>query len=124
MTLETEPAPIACTLGAGDYKERQAWIAGLNAASLQDVKQEDLRLELTYAASARKAVLELARREQDCCGFLSFIVSELPGQVRLTITAPERAREAGLAMFETFRLKTTDSGSGVAVGCGCPSACA
>jgi len=124
MTLEPEPAPIACTLGAGDYKARQAWIAGLNAASLQDVEQEDLRLALTYAASAREAVLELARREQDCCGFLSFIVSELPGQVRLTITAPERAREAGLAMFETFRLKTSGPGPGPDVGCGCQDTCA
>ncbi len=94
--------PVACSLAAGDYKARIAWIADLNAAALHAHRRDDLRLELTYAADARDRVGEMVRREQDCCAFLTFEVRETRDGVRLTITAPERARGAADDLFAPF----------------------
>lgn len=109
MTAEpSEHPPIACTLGAGDFKARLGWIAELNDASLRDHRQGDLRLELVYAPEARELVHEMVRREQACCAFLSFEVVEEQGAVRVVISAPEAAREAATTLFELFRSKTAD----------------
>lgn len=37
---ESRVEPIACTLGAGAYRERLAWIAELNRSALQSVRRE------------------------------------------------------------------------------------
>lgn len=95
-------APIACTLQAGDYKERLTWLAELARDGLLDVSREDLRLELTYAPSVADRVSDMVRREQQCCAFMTFDLSEGDEGVRLTITAPERAREVADALFEPF----------------------
>jgi hypothetical protein len=104
--LQREPEPIACSLGAGDFQARVAWIAELNAAALQSHRRDDLRLELTYAASASEQVLQMVRGEQACCAFLTFEVRDEPGLVRVTIQAPEAAREAAETVFEPFQSKT------------------
>jgi hypothetical protein len=41
-------------------------------------------------------------KEQECCGFLSFDVAETDGDIRVTITAPERARDVADTLFEPF----------------------
>ena len=97
-----DEAPIACTLQPGDYKERLAWIAELAREGLLDVIREDLRLELKYAPSVADRVREMVRKEQQCCAFLNFDLSEIDGAVRLTIAVPERAREVADALFEQF----------------------
>lgn len=114
ITDLVEAPPIACTLGAGDFKARLAWIAALNAASLRAERQDGLRLELTYAPEARDQVLELIRREQACCAFLSFALDEDPSGLRLTVEAPEAVRDGVDAVFEPFRSKVTAMS-----GCGC-----
>jgi hypothetical protein len=101
----SKPAPIACTLGAGDFGKRLGWIAELNATWLRDYRRDDLRLELVYAPGAREQVLELVRREQECCAFLTFEVREAADAVRLIIVAPEAARGAAETVFEQFRSK-------------------
>jgi hypothetical protein len=113
MTRE-EPPPIMCTLAAGDYKDRLAWIADLNRDALRGKNREDLRLELTYAPEAAERVREMVRREQDCCSFLAFDIREDADAVRLSITAPEEAREAAELLFEPFQ--STNS-RGAACGC-------
>jgi hypothetical protein len=97
-----DEAPIACTLQPGDYKERLAWIAELAREGLLDVIREDLRLELKYAPSVADRVREMFHKEQQCCAFLDFDLSEIDEGVRLTITAPERAREVADALFNQF----------------------
>ena len=106
--------PIACTLSAGDYKTRLAWIADLNAAALLAHQRDGLRLELTYAGKARNCVREMVRREQACCAFLDFEIHEAWGGIRLTITAPERARGAADGLFAPFFSKTLKP-----AGCAC-----
>jgi hypothetical protein len=98
-----EAPPIMCTLAAGDYKDRLAWIADLNREGLRDKRRDDLRLVLTYAREAGERVREMVRREQECCSFLSFDLREDADAVRLTIVAPEEAREAATLLFEPFQ---------------------
>jgi hypothetical protein len=101
-----EPAPVACTLDASDFKARLAWIAALNTESLLDRRRDDLRLELVYAADAWDQVLRMVRDEQACCAFLTFAVHDEPGVVRVIIEVPETAREAAATIFEPFQSKT------------------
>ena len=42
------------------------------------------------------------RQEQACCAFLSFEMHEQPGEVTLTVKAPEQARAAIDELFEPF----------------------
>jgi hypothetical protein len=97
-----ETAPIACTLTPGDYKARLAWINEIARDALRSHKRRDLELEFVYAAHAAQRVREMVRKEQDCCAFLSFDLDERPGEIRLTITAPERAREAADMLLGQF----------------------
>lgn len=98
-----EPPPIACTLGAGDFKNRMTWIADLNRDALRAHRREDLRLELIYDPSAASRVHEMVRREQACCAFLTFQVRQDADRVQLTIDAPEGARESADMLFEQFQ---------------------
>ena len=95
-------APIACTLQPGAYRERLAWIAGLARDGLLGVSRDDLRLELTYAPHVADRVREMVGKEQRCCAFLDFELDETDAGIRLTITAPERARDVADALFEPF----------------------
>lgn len=115
MTIADSPS-IACTLTPGDYKARLGSIAALAREALRSHTRGDLELELVYAANAAERVREMVRKEQDCCAFLTFDLVERADEIRLTIKAPERAREAADMLFGQF-LPAADYG----VGCGCPS---
>jgi hypothetical protein len=105
-----DEAPIACTLAPGDYKERLAWIGDLARDGLLGVRRDDLHLELRYARNVADRVREMVAKEEACCAFLNFALSEMDDGVRLTITAPERARDVADALFEQFvpRQSATD----------------
>lgn len=102
MPDSTPEAPIACTLSRGDLRTRKAWIADLNRTSLLGHRRDDLRLELAYVPDAVDRVLEMVRREQACCAFLAFDVSQDADAIRVVITAPETARIAAGTVFEAF----------------------
>lgn len=106
-------APIACTLGGTDYAERLAWISSLNRDGLLSHERHEAALELRYAATVRHRVHELVRKESECCGFLAFALDESRGDVRLTITAPDRVRDAADLLFQRFlRFEAPSSTSG------------
>lgn len=90
---EVPTEPIACTLGAGAYQERLAWIAELNRSALQSVQREGARLILAYDPRADERVREMVHREQECCAFLGFELNESEKRLTLIITAPEGARD-------------------------------
>jgi hypothetical protein len=98
----TGSTPIACTLTAGDFKDRLGWIRELSAKSLRSHRREGLMLELTYDRRAAADVHEFVRREQACCGFLRFDVRESADAVHLTITAPPEAQGAADELFAYF----------------------
>ena len=109
-----ESAPIACTLTPGDYKARLAWIADLSRDALRSQVRRDLELELVYSADAAERVRDMVRNEQDCCAFLTFDLSQRQDEIRLTIKAPERAREVADMLFGQF-LSSAEGHTG----CGC-----
>jgi hypothetical protein len=101
MTI-VEALPIACTLAPEEFKDRIALIAALNKEALQKFERRGLVLELSYESKARERVREMIRNEQTCCAFLSFDLREMSDEIRVTVTAPERAREAADALFDQF----------------------
>lgn len=119
----TEPidTPIACALDAGKLKDRLEWIGKLNARSLLGSKRGDLSLTLDYAPDAAGDVREMVAGEQTCCAFLAFAIDERADVVRVTITAPESAREAAEALFEPFAARAGSAAAPKA--CGCTSEC-
>ena len=98
----TGSAPIACTLTPADHTRRLAWIADLTRDALRSQTRHDLELELVFGADAAERVHEMVRKERDCCAFLIFALEERSGEIRLTIKAPERAREAADMLFGLF----------------------
>ncbi len=95
-------AAISCTLNAGSLNERLAWIAALNARSLKSARREGLTLTLDYVPEAIDDVRKLVAGEQACCAFLTFDIVEHRDFVRVSIAAPEEARDAVDALFEPF----------------------
>jgi len=94
--------PIACSLTAGNLKDRLAWIGELTRDALRSHERRGLMLDLRYAPEAADRVREMVRKEQECCAFLTFETHEDPDEIRLTITAPEAARKAADELFEQF----------------------
>jgi len=117
--MDTAP-PIACTLDAGAFKTRLAWITDVNAKALTKSRRGDLALILEYRREALEDVRELVRGEQACCAFLHFSLDERADKVVLKITAPEAARDAADTLFEQFVARST---SAEASACGCTSGC-
>jgi hypothetical protein len=100
--MAADQQPIACTLTAGDLRDRLAWIATLNSDALRGYDRANLTLRLRYAPQAVQQVRELMRQEQACCAFLTFEMHEESDAVTLTIKAPEEARATVEALFEAF----------------------
>lgn len=109
--------PIACSLDAGAYRERLAWIADLTRSTLRSVRRDGARLILTYDPQADEGVRDMVRREQKCCTFLRFELNQGDDALMLAITAPEEARDALEALFEPFLTNSCASGR-----CGCGTA--
>jgi hypothetical protein len=79
-----------------------AWIARLNRDGLRSHQRTASSLMLHYDATVRDRVHQLVRQEQECCGFLTFGIEESTDGIRVTITMPDRAREAVDRLFEPF----------------------
>lgn len=110
----TAEIPIACTLDAGDYHARMRWISDLQARHLKSHRREGLTLHLSYPPAAADEVRDLVAQESKCCAFLAFELVEIPGEIALTITAPEEAAVASEEIFAGFL-----SGAGKTAACGC-----
>ena len=111
---ESPSAPIACTLGAGAYQERLAWIAELNRSALRGARRDGARLILTYDPRVATRVREMVRHEQECCAFLQFELNEVRNDLMLVVTAPEAARDVLDVIFDPFVTGSKSSGD-----CGC-----
>ena len=94
--------PIACTLTPGDLRERLGAIQTLTREALLGYEREGLKLALLYARDAVDRVRAMVAAEQHCCAFLQFVILEQADAVRVTITAPEDARDAADELFAQF----------------------
>jgi MerR family copper efflux transcriptional regulator len=87
--VRTGPAPIACSLGSGDYTARvQEWRDLLADAPRADV-DGGVRATLPTSVLARTAALAAA--EQGCCAFYAIRIDLHGSTFDLTITAPPEA---------------------------------
>lgn len=93
---------IACTLDAGDFKQRTQDIRDLARRSLRDASRKPLSLTLTYDIEARDEVRALVAKEQECCPFLTFGITEEGDTIKVAILAPAAAAEAADALFDHF----------------------
>ena len=110
----SESVPIACTLSAGDVRQRLAWIADLNQRRLLRHRRDDLTLSLVYDREAGPDVDRFVAQERECCPFLAFRVEDSADVIVMTVTAPEAARDAADMLFDGFTGGQTAAGA-----CGC-----
>ncbi|MGB3386826.1 MAG: hypothetical protein WBA88_02465 [Pseudaminobacter sp.] len=101
-TAAREEKPIACTLDAGDFKERAVSIRDLAWRSLRHSSRTPLTLTLTYEPGALDEVRDLVAKEKTCCAFLSFDLKHNTSGVFVTVTAPKSAAEAADVLFDHF----------------------
>ncbi|HEX7355546.1 MAG TPA: hypothetical protein VF288_12035 [Mycobacteriales bacterium] len=86
------PVPIACTLTPTGQADQLAEWRALLAAAVTGVAVDGGRATFDLADGFDVAALvDLARREQACCGFLGFSLEIAADGVRLVITAPPEA---------------------------------
>jgi hypothetical protein len=104
--------PIACTLGAADFRKQTALIRDLSRGALLASRRGPLTLQLTYHPSATTRVEELVRQERSCCAFLQFDLTTDAAGVHLTITAPQRAQDAVDLLFAPY-VEPSSAGTGV-----------
>jgi hypothetical protein len=87
------PVPIACSLTPVGQRDQVAEWRALLAAAATGVTVEGSRATFELAPDFDAAALiDLARREQACCAFLSFSLRIESAGVRLVIDAPLEAR--------------------------------
>ena len=98
----TAEEPIACTLGASDFKERTASIRDLARRSLRHASRTPLGLTLDLCAGCYRGGARSRAQGQSCCAFLAFDLKENAAGVLLTITAPSSAADAADALFDHF----------------------
>jgi hypothetical protein len=86
-----EELPIACSLGAGDLKQRLAAIAAIGSASLRDRETDGGRHLLRFGAdeATRRRLEEIVAAEAECCSFLDLILEERGSELVLSIAAPQ-----------------------------------
>lgn len=87
----SEALPIACSLSAGDLKQRLAAIAEIGKESLIDQATERGQHLLRFRSDAatRKRLEEIVAAEAECCSFLVVALEERDGDLILSIAAPE-----------------------------------
>lgn len=75
--------PIACALDAGQQADRTREFATLFGRSLigRDRTPSGIRFRFAAVPGVEEAVRDLARREQQCCGFFGFTITAVGGEI-------------------------------------------
>lgn len=102
MTDTATPGP-ACSLEGRAFQERITWIAELNRKHLRRAQRQGTTLTLIYDPAARHDVEALVSREQACCAFLEFRITNSSEGVCLDITVPAHASQDADALLAPFQ---------------------
>jgi hypothetical protein len=96
--------PIACTLGAADFADREAVMAQLGRDALVSAERDAARARLRFAADAgiRDRVDSFVAAESSCCAFLTMRVEEIDDEIVLSIEAPDDAQPVLAEMVDAF----------------------
>jgi hypothetical protein len=84
-----EQCTMACSLSPADMRARLAAILELNGRLLRSAQRDGLRVTLLYASSGRSAIMEMIRREEECCAFLKIMVDDTTSGITVVIDAPD-----------------------------------
>lgn len=95
--------PIACSLGAGDLKTRQAELSALGRRSLISIERRGGKPVLKFSANpATKVELErIVAAERECCAFLTLSISDRD-PLELLIDGPADASLVIDELLESF----------------------
>jgi hypothetical protein len=104
----TQHLPIACTLNAADFAEREALITELGRDALLSAHRDGARAELRFAAASgiRERVDAFVDGEKACCAFLTMDVADHGAEIVLTIGAPTDAEPAVTELVAAFQPET------------------
>lgn len=96
--------PIACSLDASELKQRLAAIAEIGAGSLISSETVGDRRLLRFQASegTRRRLEEIVAAEAGCCSFLDLSLTVEPGELALTIAAPEGGQAIAEELARAF----------------------
>jgi hypothetical protein len=86
--------PIACTLSAGQMRDRAAFVDSLVADALIARLEIDggVRSRFRYSPDVEERARALVAAEADCCAFLSFEVARRDDELWLDVTGAPEAR--------------------------------
>lgn len=114
--------PVACTLGSAALDRRLAWIRRVTEHSLLSHRLDAKVLRLTYRGDALPDIEQIVAQERECCAFMRYSLESSPGEVRLTIEAPDVVGPDAKWLFDQFLPQVQSNPVRNACGCG-PGAC-
>jgi hypothetical protein len=96
--------PIACTLNAADFAQRETLIARLGSDALLSTSRDATRAELRFAAGEgiRERVDAFVAGESACCAFLTFDVVQRDDEIVVAIAAPADGALALAELVDAF----------------------
>ena len=100
--------PIACSLSAGDYRERLEQIRAIGREALIGAEDGDGAVRLVFADDApiRAQLEDIVAAEAACCPFLDLQIGQSPEGITLTIAAPPEAAPIVRDLVGSFRTAT------------------
>lgn len=99
-----ERPPIACSLGAGELRQRLNEIAAIGADSLIERSADGDRHLLRFRPTeeTRRRLEEIVAAEAKCCSFLNFSLECRGDVLVLAISAPEDGQQIADEMAAAF----------------------
>ncbi|HEX9096008.1 MAG TPA: hypothetical protein VF990_07885 [Candidatus Dormibacteraeota bacterium] len=89
--------PLICTLTAADYRDREsAWLKLGPFVRSSAAVAGGLRISFTPAIGLRDSLTELVRLEAECCGWMTFAITDSPEAIQLSITSDSADGEQGI----------------------------
>jgi hypothetical protein len=85
--------PLACSLDAAAFAEREARWRALSARALVGRERLAEGVRLRYRAGAAEELRELVRLEGECCAFLDLRLAESAEHITLEVSGPPEAAE-------------------------------
>jgi len=97
-------APIACSLGPGDLRQRLNEIAAIGAEGLIERRADGDRQLLCFRADdeTHRRLEAIVAAEAECCSFLELSLERQGGKLVLSIAAPRAGRPVAEELAAAF----------------------
>ena len=92
-----QDTPLACTLTAADYRDREAaWLKLKPFVQASSAVPGGLTFSFARVTGLQDSLRELVRLEAECCAWMTFAMAESPEGLRLSITSNSADGERGV----------------------------